>query len=93
LRLLDKIFRSWSRALLHTTVRRAAALRDLRLAKEFVMQVTTGERRRLRKEVERRLEEVGDEQASSGPGEWLLLRAWVAWRLALWSPSGRTCGM
>ena len=90
LRLLHKIFRSWSRALLHTTVRRVAALRELRLAKEFVMQVTTGERRRLRKEVEKRRDEVGDEQASNGPGEWLLLRAWVAWRLTLAQGLGRS---
>ena len=90
LRLLDKIFRSWSRALFHTTVRRAAALRELRRAKEFVTRVTTGERRRLRKEVEKRRDEVGDEQASNGLGEWLLLRAWVAWRLALAKGLGRS---
>ena len=83
LRLLGKIFTAWSRALLHTTVRRAVALRELRLAKEFVAQITTGERRRLRKEVERRLALVDDEQAVSAPGEWLRLRAWVAWRMVL----------
>ena len=53
LRILGKIFAAWSFALLRTTTRRAAALRNLRLAREFVARVTTGERRRLRKEVGR----------------------------------------
>jgi ribonuclease HI len=83
LRLLGKIFTAWGRALLHTTVRRVAALRELRLAKEFVTSVTTGERRRLRKEVATRLAAVDEEPAGNAPGEWLRLRAWVAWRMVL----------
>ena len=90
LRLLGKILTAWSRVLLYTTVRRARALRELRLAKDFVTQVTTGERRRLRKEVERRLNAVDDEQAHSAPSEWLRLRAWVAWRMVLARGLGRS---
>ena len=90
LRLIGKIFTAWSRALLLTTARRAAALRELRLAKEFVMQVTTGDRRRLRKEVERRLAATHDERTDNAPGEWLRLRAWVAWRLVLARGLGRS---
>jgi hypothetical protein len=67
LRLLGKIFAAWSRALLHITVRRAVALRELRFAREFVTRVTTGERRRLRKEVETRLAAVDEEMASNAP--------------------------
>jgi len=90
LRLLGKIFAAWSRALLHTTVRRAVALRELRLAREFVTRVTTGERRRLRKEVATRLAAVDEEMASNAPSEWLRLRAWVAWRMALAQGLGRS---
>eukprot|EP00900_Chrysochromulina_parva_P000515 jgi/Chrpa1/10464/Chrysochromulina_OHIO_Genome00017086-RA len=78
LRILGKIFAAWSSALLRTTTRRAAALRNLRLAREFVTRVTTGERRRLCKEVGRRLVAVDEEQADNAPGEWLRLRA-IAW--------------
>jgi len=90
LRLLGKIFTAWGRALLHTTARRVAALRKLRLAKEFVTSVTTGERRRLRKEVATRLAEIDEEPAGNAPGEWLQLRAWVAWRMALAQGLGRS---
>jgi hypothetical protein len=90
LRLLGKIFTAWGRALLHTTVRRVAELRKLRLAKEFVTSVTTGERRRLRKEVAARLAEIDEEPAGNAPGEWLQLRAWVAWRMALAQGLGRS---
>jgi ribonuclease HI len=90
LRLLGKIFTAWSRVLLHTTVRRAMALRELRLAKDFVTSVTSGERRRLRKEVERRLTKMDEELASNAPGEWLRLRAWVAWRMVLAQGLGKS---
>ena len=90
LRLLGKIFTAWSLALLRTTTRRAAALRNLRLAREFVTRVTTGERRRLRKEVEKRLAAVDDVQADNAPGEWLQLRAWLAWRMVLAQGLGRS---
>ena len=90
LRLLGKIFTAWSRVLSHITVRRAVALRELRQAKEFVVRVTTGERRRLRKEVEKRLAAVDDEQASNAPSEWLRLRAWVAWRMVLAQGLGKS---
>jgi len=90
LRLLGKIFVAWSLTLSRTTTRRAAALRDLRLAREFVTSVTTGERRRLRKEVEKRLVTVDDERADNAPGEWLRLRAWLAWRMVLAQGLGRS---
>ncbi len=90
LQLLGKIFTAWSRALLHITVRRATALRELRLAKDFVTSVTSGERRRLRKEVERRLTEIDEELASNAPSEWLRLRAWVAWRMVLAQGLGKS---
>ena len=83
LRLLGKIFTAWSRALLYITVRRATALRELRLAKEFVTSVTSGERRRLRKEIERKLTEIDEGVTNNAPSEWLRLRAWVAWRMVL----------
>ena len=54
------------------------------------MQVTTGERRRLRKAVERRLAATHDERTDNAPGEWLRLRAWVAWRLVLARGLGRS---
>jgi ribonuclease HI len=91
--LLDKIFRAWRRVPLHTTVRRAVALRNLRLAREFVGELgemNGFEKRRLRKEVERRLAMIEDERAANPPGEWLLLRALVAWRIALAQGAGRS---
>ena len=90
LRLLGKTFTAWSRVLLHTTALRVAALRELRVAKESVMRVTIGARRRLHKEVARRLAAVYDEQATEAAGEWLRLRAWVAWRLVLARGLGRS---
>ena len=54
------------------------------------MRITTGARRRLHKEVVRRLAAVDDEQATNAAGEWLRLRAWVAWRLVLAQGLGRS---
>lgn len=90
IRLLSKIFTAWSRALLHSTARRAVVLRELRVARESVIRVTTGERRSLRKEVVRRLAEVDDEPTANAAGEWLRLRAWVAWRLVLAQGLGKS---
>jgi ribonuclease HI len=90
LRLLDKTFAAWIHSARHTTALRVVALRELRQAREFVTQVTTGERRRLRKEVEKRLAAVDNERSHNAPGEWLRMRAWVAWRLALAQGFGRS---
>jgi hypothetical protein len=93
LKLLGRTFGALRSTLLDASVRRLAALRDLREACDDVsgLERTDGHaRRRLRREVGVLRAEIEDDQVANGPGGWLLLRAWLAWRLVLASGCGRS---
>ena len=93
LKLLGKTFGAFKSALLDASVRRLAALRDLREACDDVsgLERTDGyARRRLRREVGVLRAGVEEDQIANRPGGWLLLRAWLAWRLMLARGGGRS---
>ena len=93
LRLLAKVFHGMRQTALQATVRRRAALRQLRLAKDYVANLEGLDgysRRRLRTAVQEQQAEIQEEQAANGPGEWLMLRVWLAWRLALARGRGKS---
>jgi ribonuclease HI len=93
LRLLGKIFHAMLRTTRLATVRRRAALRQLRLARDYVANLEGLDgysRRRLRTAVQEQQAEIQEEQAANGPGEWLMLRVWLAWRLVLARGRGKS---
>ena len=86
LKLLGRTFGALRSTLLDASVRRLTALRELREASDDVagLERTDGyARRRLRREVGILRAEIEDDQVTNRPGRWLLLRAWLAWRLIL----------
>jgi hypothetical protein len=93
LKLLGKTFGALKCALLEASVRRLAALRALRLAGNDVGGLESVDgyaRRRLRREMGSLRKEVEEDQPANRPGEWLLLRAWLAWRLVLARGGGKS---
>ena len=94
LRLLGKVFGALKRTLLEASVKRLAALGELRAADEYVSNLEQADgyaKRRLRKEVEKLQVALGEEAAPENPlGAWLLLRAWLAWRTVLARGGGRS---
>jgi ribonuclease HI len=93
LRLLGKVLHAMRQTVLDATVRRLAALRQLRLAKDYVANLEGLDgysRRRLRTAVQEQQVEIQEEQAANGPGEWLMLRVWLAWRLVLARGHGKS---
>ena len=92
LRVLGKVFGSLRRLLLEAPPNRVAALRELRLARGHIAGfdgVDGFARRRLTKATEELQGALGEEQVTNRPGAWLLLRAWVAWRLVLATGGGK----
>lgn len=86
IRLMSKIFHDMLHTTRQATVRRRAALRHLRLAREYVVSLGGLDgyaKRRLRAAVQAQQAETQEEQTANGPGEWLMLRVWLAWRLVL----------
>lgn len=47
-------------------------------------------KRRLRVAVQEHQAEIQEDQAANGPGEWLMLRVWLAWRLVLARGRGKS---
>ena len=93
LKLLGRTFGALKSTLLVASVRRLAALRELREAYDDVggLERTDGyARRRFRREVGVLRAEVEDDQITNRPGGWLLLRAWLAWRLILARGGGKS---
>ena len=93
LKLLGKTFGALKRALLGASVRRLAALRELREACNDVDKSEGADgyaRRRLRREMGKLRAEVEEDQVANQPSGWLLLRAWLAWRLTLARGGGKS---
>ena len=93
LRLLGKIFGALRRVLLEASTRGLAALREIRVAREYVAGLDGVDgfaRRRLAKAAGELQSAIEEEQGANQPGAWLLLRSWVAWRLALAMGGGRS---
>jgi hypothetical protein len=91
--LLGKIFGALRRVLLEASTRGLAALREIRLAREYVAGLDGVDgfaRRRLNKAAGELQSAIEEEQVANPSGAWLLLRSWVAWRLALAMGGGRS---
>ena len=93
LNLLSAVVREWAAVQRAAGVRRTADLRDIRLAARFVRQhgaLNGHGRRRLVTATAKMVQDVEEATGVDAPAEWLLMRAWLAWRLVLARGQGRS---
>ena len=91
--LLNAVVKEWAAVQRTAGVRRTADLRDIRLASRFVRQhgVLNGYgRRKLVTATAKMVQDVEETVDVDAPAEWLLMRVWLAWRLALARGQGRS---